>query len=218
MMDDDDDSSSDSDYCPENDGNESESDHGADEVKGIMEITAGRKRKAYSTFDDLKQQDENETKAKMTKALNYKDFHQPSTGKSPGGSQKKKRKVIDQYNEMLASVFGAVAPKKKKVVSAKTSSKIVKKTGVPAAVGEQQSAASPEIDATPDTSASPVAADKIRLAALEVAKQVLKKTKVVETKKFAGRDITYVKACLVHICNYFKSTCYCINAASPSLH
>lgn len=190
-----DDSSSDSDYCPENDGEESLSDHGGDEDKGIIEITAGRKRKAYSAFDDLRQQDESETKAKMSNALPYKDLHKLSTGKSSSaGSQKKKRKVIDKYNEMLASVFGVSAPKKKKSDKA-ISSKSAKKNDISSTHSEKQDVVSSGIDNS-GTIESPDDIEKIRLAALEVAKQVLKKTKVVETKKFAGRDITVTKSTL----------------------
>ena len=198
-MDDDDDDSSDSDYCPENDGNASESDHADDEVKGLVEITAGRKRKAYSAFDDLKREVENETKAKMSKAIMFKDNNVLLNGgkSSTGGStqsQKKKLKKVAQYNEMLASVFGGSAPKKshsakklamtrpKKEDDSRTSTSQSTAIAVTSSETSSEGLAAAEAETNTDS-------NSIRLAALEVAKRVLKKTKVVETKKFAGQDI-----------------------------
>ena len=185
----DDDSENDSDYVVEDDpvakkqeaeDNNSSSKKGSKKSKGGLysQISAiGSKRKISALWEELKTEESLYVKTLMDKALKRSG---PVTDSNTTRIKKKgKRKGKDfarKHNEaILVSIFGRseatkIAPQIDNIELAAT-----------AAAGEE------EEEEEEDSS------EAVRQAAKESVKKIKKKVTVLETRKFAGEEITYVR-------------------------
>jgi hypothetical protein len=177
MDDDDDDRSSDSDFVPCNDANDSGDDRSDDENAEIPAISVSRKRKANDLWKELKEADDAAVASKMSKALICTGSNTMLTDGIEGKgvpkvdvvekiAKKIKLKKLSEknskLNDMMSAVFGF-------------SHKKIKRTH--------------NVDINGDDEASKAA----RSAAIaEAARNVVRTTTVNETRKFAGKEITYV--------------------------
>lgn len=189
LDDDDDDSSDDSDYDPNADGDDDDDDHieGGEEDAIVPEISVGRLKKADEAWRDMVDEDVRSVSEIMAKAVNHEQKYGSSSSRSRKGGLKdesaaaaRRAKSAIRKESIIAQIFG------KKVARKMIHGVQVRRHSAAGSIdGGNNSSNSSNSNGKSNNNDDDGVRDRIK----ESVKKIMKKTKVVETKKFAGKEI-----------------------------